>query len=60
MKCNRCKKETNVSIMSMLNTQEICMECKDKEKQHPRYEEAQQREFEEVLKGNLNYRGLLA
>jgi len=60
MKCDRCLKETNVFTMSMLNTQEICMDCKDEEKRHPRYEEAREREHQEVLKGNLNYRGLLA
>jgi len=60
MICPRCKKQTNVHIMSMLNTQEICPDCKDAEKLHPRYEEARERERQEVLRGNYNYEGLLA
>jgi hypothetical protein len=28
MNCNRCGKETNVHMMSMFNTEEICMDCK--------------------------------
>ena len=56
--CHRCNKETSALIGSMFNTQMICLECKEKETKHPRYEEAVKREYEEVLKGNYNYEGL--
>lgn len=59
MKCARCGNETNVHIMSMFNLDEICMECKEKERKHPRYREAVEADREEVLKGNYNYQGLL-
>ena len=38
--CQRCGKATDTWILSMFNTQEICPECKEQEKKHPRYEEA--------------------
>ena len=35
--CQRCQKPTNgVTIMSMFNTQVICMDCKKTEKENPR------------------------
>lgn len=59
MKCERCGKETNVSTMSMLNTETICMECKEKERKHPLYDEAVRADIAEIKKGNYNYKGLL-
>ena len=59
MKCARCGKETDTHIMSMLNMDEICMECKGKERKHPMYKAACEAERAEVLKGNRNYKGLL-
>jgi len=44
--------------MSMFNTQMICMDCKDGEKENPKYEEAVRREAEEVKKGNYNFEGI--
>ena len=38
--CQRCHKPTFATIMSMFNMDIICMECKDKERNHPRYKEA--------------------
>ena len=40
MTCERCGTETNVHTMSMFNTQDICMDCKDKETKHPDYQKA--------------------
>jgi hypothetical protein len=40
MTCDRCGKPTIASTMSMFNTQNICMECKDRETKSPRYKEA--------------------
>lgn len=44
--------------MSMFNTQTICMDCNDSEKQHPKYKEAQQAELEAVKAGNYNFPGI--
>ena len=58
--CDRCGASlASGRIMSMLNTDCICMKCKDAERQHPEYERAREREREEVRKGNRNYEGLL-
>lgn len=56
--CDRCKKPTNASIMSMFNTEILCMDCKDKEKKHPDYDKARKIESEEVMAGNYNYAGI--
>lgn len=56
--CQRCGNETIATIMSMFNTQMICMGCKDEEKKNPRYDEAVRREAEEVKKGNYNFEGI--
>ena len=44
--------------MSMFNTQEICIECKEIERTHPKYEEACAKDREEILKGNYNFEGI--
>ena len=57
--CQRCHKPANgVTIMSMFNTQIICIPCKDEEKENPGYSEAVRIEAEEVRKGNLNFEGV--
>lgn len=58
MKCERCGTETNTTICSMFNTQEICMECKKKERQHPMYEAAREAERQAVLRGDYNFPGI--
>ncbi len=57
-RCHRCKKETNMHIMSMYNTQLICMPCKDKEEKHDDYAEARDAEHEQVKAGNYNFKGI--
>ena len=44
--------------MSMFNEQEICMDCKDKEEKHPKYQEARDAEHREVMNGNYNFKGI--
>ncbi len=39
-KCERCEKKTTEIIMSVFNTQMICLECSEKEKEHPQYEKS--------------------
>lgn len=56
--CKRCKKQTNITIMSMFNTDIICMDCKEKETKRPDYKLAREKELEEVRKGNYNYCGI--
>ena len=42
----------------MFNEDCICMECKDKERQHKDYKLAADAELEEVKKGNYNFKGI--
>ena len=38
--CNRCSGETKgKTILSIFNEQVICLECKETEKKHPKYEQ---------------------
>ena len=58
MKCDRCNKETNTWIMSIFNTDKICMECKEKERKHPDYKKALDAEHEAIRNGNMNFAGI--
>ena len=58
MVCERCGKQTNTHTMSMFNMENICMECKDKERKHPKYREAQEAERQAVRNGNYNFPGI--
>lgn len=70
MKCARCEKEGNTHSLSFLNMDMICLECEEKEKEHPLYQAARDVEFEQLQKGLqsigdeqnkfLNYPGLFA
>lgn len=56
--CDRCKIETTLTKMSWFNLDMICMKCCEKEKDHPKYEEAKRVELEECIKGNMNFKGI--
>ena len=57
--CDRCGGSLDQGrIMSMLNTDCICLACKEKEKASSDYEEASKAELEEIKKGNYNYKGI--
>lgn len=56
--CARCKKVANPHIMSMFNTDLICMDCKEKERQRPDYRDAVKADIEEIKKGNYNFQGI--
>ena len=58
MTCDRCGKETKAYIMSIFNTEEICMACKKKEEAHPRYEEARKAESDAMIRGDSNFPGI--
>jgi hypothetical protein len=44
--------------MSMFNTQDICMDCKEKETKHPDYQKANEAEIAACRAGNLNFKGV--
>jgi hypothetical protein len=58
VQCQRCNKETNILIMSMYNTQEICMECKTAEEQRPDYQVAVKADEAAIRTGNFNFKGI--
>ena len=47
--CDRCLKQSTAYIMSMYNTQWICMDCKEKEQQRADYREAVDRDIAEYM-----------
>jgi hypothetical protein len=57
-KCDRCRKETRVTIMSKFNADVICMDCKERERQHPDYARADEAETAAVRAGNYNFKGI--
>ena len=57
--CDRCGSSLNSGrIMSMFNEDVICMECKDKETKHPKYEAATRADIEAIKSGNRNFKGI--
>jgi len=57
--CDRCGKDLKDGrMMSMFNTDCLCLDCLDKEKLHPDYEKARQAEHEAVKRGDLNFKGI--
>lgn len=56
--CDRCGQSTNITIMSMFNTETICIACKDRERAHPRYAEARDRDHDAVVAGIRNFPGI--
>lgn len=57
--CERCHKPLNgVRIMSMFNTQCICLGCAEAERKDPEYKKAVEADHAEIKKGNYNYKGL--
>ena len=57
--CDRCGKDLKGGrMMSMFNTDCLCLDCLDKEKRHPDYEKARQAEHEAVKRGDFNFKGI--
>jgi recombinational DNA repair protein (RecF pathway) len=56
--CERCKQETDTTIMSMFNTQTICLQCKEKEEAHPAYKKARDAEHDAVVRGDYSFPGI--
>ena len=57
-KCQRCYQDCYATMMSMFNTDIICMDCKKKEREHPRYKQAVDAECEQIKQGNYNFTGV--
>lgn len=58
--CARCGVSlvNHVAGMSYFNTDVCCLDCLEKERQHPDYQRARQVELEEVRRGNYNFEGI--
>ena len=57
--CDRCGGSLEkCRIMSMFNTECICMVCSEKEKKDKDYDKAVKADYEEIKKGNYNYKGI--
>ena len=57
--CDRCGKRLGPArIMSMYNTDIICMDCKEKESKRPDYKKAVEADNEQIRIGNYNFGGI--
>lgn len=57
--CDRCGKPFNgARIMSMFNTDVICMACKEAEKKKSDYQEAVEADIAHIKAGDYNFGGI--
>ena len=57
--CDRCGGSLKDGrIMSMYNTDCICMKCKKEERKRKDYKDALEADRNEIKKGNYNYKGI--
>ena len=56
--CERCYKPARMHSVSYFNTEDCCMDCLQKEKQHPDYARARKFEEDAVRAGNFNFPGI--
>lgn len=57
--CDRCGGSLKEGrIMSMYNTDCICMKCKDKEMDREDYEKAVKADHEHIRNGDYNFKGI--
>ena len=57
--CDRCGKPLNgIRIMSMYNTDCLCMDCKEEERKRSDYKSAVDADNAEIRKGNYNFKGI--
>ena len=58
-KCDRCGASLEGGrIMSMFNTDCICMDCHKKERNLPEFKHAVDAEIAEIRRGNYNFKGI--
>ena len=58
MICHLCGQKTISQSMSFFNTDMCCSDCLDKEKKHPKYQEARDAEEAAVRRGETNFPGI--
>lgn len=58
MRCDRCRATASISTCSRFNTEQICMDCDEKETRHPDYERARAAEESAVRRGDYNFPGI--
>lgn len=57
--CDRCGRDFKYGrIMSMFNTDCICLECSDKEKADKDYKKAVEADTKQIKQGNYNFKGI--
>ena len=57
--CDRCHRPLgSTRIMSMYNTDCICMDCHNKETQRDDYETARKADIDAIKSGNYNFPGI--
>ena len=57
--CDRCCSNLDGGrIMSMFNTDCICITCSEKEKQNKNYDKAVEADHMQIRKGNYNFKGI--
>jgi hypothetical protein len=57
--CDRCHGDlTSGRIMSMFNTECLCMQCAEQERQDREYNKAAEADHEHIRQGNYNFRGI--
>ena len=58
-RCDRCGADLSGGrIMSMFNTQVICMDCSEKERQREDYRQAVEADHEAIRRGDYNFPGI--
>lgn len=57
-KCQRCGVPTSTTIVSMFNTDILCLPCHGVERSHPGYAQAREVEHEAVRAGDYNFPGV--
>lgn len=58
-KCDRCGASLEGGrIMSMFNTDCICMDCHKKERELPEFKQAAETKLAEIRRGNYNFEGI--
>jgi hypothetical protein len=58
MNCDRCGKETSVHIVSMFNTEDICMDCKAAEELARTTKDAVATDNAAIRRGDFNFPGI--
>lgn len=57
-RCERCRSEAVATTGSYFNTDLICLDCAEAERQHPDFERARRVEAEAMQRGDFNFPGI--